>query len=137
MQLEIKDHTAFHADQNIGKNTLFQQSSALPPVPTQVVVTYLTKDAEVRSDGNGGSNFSHYGVAIPGIDDLLAKALAEPDLDKRVAIVREIEVQALKDAVILMISTNGFMVVRSAKVDLGYEVESGYANWPLSKAKAV
>ena len=44
MQLEIKDHTAFHADQNIGKNTLFQQSSAMPPVPTQVIVTYLVKE---------------------------------------------------------------------------------------------
>jgi peptide/nickel transport system substrate-binding protein len=137
MQLEIKDHTAFHADQNIGKNTLFQQSSALPPVPTQVILTYLAKGAEVRSDGNGGSNFSHYGVAMPGIDDLLTQALAEPDLDKRVAIVRDIEVQALRDAVILMISTNGFMVVRSPKIDLGYEVESGYVNWPLSQAKAI
>ena len=42
---------------------------------------------------------------------------------------------ALKDAVILPISTNGFMVVRSADVDLGYEVVSGYVNWPLSEAK--
>ena len=55
MQLEIKDHTAFHADQNIGKNTLSQQSSALPPVPTQVIVTYLVKEAEVLADGKGGS----------------------------------------------------------------------------------
>jgi peptide/nickel transport system substrate-binding protein len=135
MQLEIKDHTAFHADQNIGKNTLFQQSSALPPVPTQVILTYLVKEAEVRSDGNGGSNFSHYGVAMPGIDDLLEQALAEADIEKRFEIVRQIEVQALKDAVILPISTNGFMVVRSADVDLGYEVVSGYVNWPLSEAK--
>lgn len=135
MQLEIKDHTAFHADQNIGKNTLTQQSSALPPVPTQVIVTYLTKAAEVRSDGNGGSNFSHYGVAIPGIDDMLAKTLAEPDLEKRFEMTRQMEVQALKDAVILMISTNGFLVVRSPKVDLGYEVVSGYVNWPLSQAR--
>ena len=35
MDLEIKDHTAFHADQNTGSNTLTQQSSALPPVPTK------------------------------------------------------------------------------------------------------
>jgi peptide/nickel transport system substrate-binding protein len=137
MQLEIKDHTAFHADQNIGKNTLFQQSSALPPVPTQVIVTYLAKSAEVRPDGNGGSNFSHYGVTIPGIDDQLDKALAEPDLERRFELVREIEVKALTDAVILMISTNGFMVVRSPAVDLGYEVVSGYVNWPLSQAKIV
>jgi peptide/nickel transport system substrate-binding protein len=135
MQLEIKDHTAFHADQNIGKNTLFQQSQALPPVPTQAIVTYLAKESVVRADGNGGTNFSQYGVAMPGIDDQLAKALAEPDIDKRSELVREMEVQALKDAVLLMISTNGFMVVRSPKVDLGYEVVSGYVNWPLSQAK--
>ena len=36
---------------------------------------------------------------------------------------------------ILPVSTNGFMVVRSPKVDLGYEVVSGYVNWPLSQAK--
>ncbi|MBB3593567.1 peptide/nickel transport system substrate-binding protein [Rhizobium sp. BK529] len=135
MDLNIKDHTAFHADQNIGTNTLSQQSSALPPVPTQVIVTYLSKGAEVRSDGNGGANMSHYGVAIPGIDDLLSKALAEPDLSKRLEIVKEIEIKALKDAVILPVSNNGFMIVRSEKVDLGYDVVSGYVNWPLTKAK--
>lgn len=135
MELNIKDHTAFHADQNIGTNTLSQQSSALPPVPTQVIVTYLSKGAEVRSDGNGGANMSHYGVAIPGIDDLLGKALAEPDLNKRLEIVKEIEIKALTDAVILPVSNNGFMVVRSEKVDLGYDVVSGYVNWPLTKAR--
>ncbi len=135
MELNIKDHTAFHADQNIGTNTLSQQSSALPPVPTQVIVTYLSKGAEVRSDGNGGANMSHYGVAIPGIDDLLGNALAEPDLNKRLEIVKEIEIKALTDAVILPVSNNGFMVVRSEKVDLGYDVVSGYVNWPLTKAK--
>ena len=135
MDLNIKDHTAFHADQNIGTNTLSQQSSALPPVPTQVIVTYLSKGAEVRSDGNGGANMSHYGVAIPGIDDLLSMALAEPDLNKRLEVVKEIEIKALKDAVILPVSNNGFMIVRSEKVDLGYDVVSGYVNWPLTKAK--
>ncbi|MDB5585750.1 MAG: Oligopeptide/dipeptide transporter, peptide-binding protein [Devosia sp.] len=137
MDLNIKDHTAFHADQNIGTNTLSQQSSAMPPVPTQVILTYLAKGAEVTADGNGGANMSHYGVAIPGIDDLLDKALAEPDLDKRIAIVQQIEVKALTDAVILPVSDNGFLIVRSPKVDLGFEVVSGYVNWPLSQAKFI
>lgn len=137
MELNIKDHTAFHADQNVGTNTLSQQSSALPPVPTQVILTYLPAEAEVKPDGSGAANMSHYGVAIPGIDDLLAQALVEPNLDKRIAIVQQIEVQALKDAVILPVSVNGFLIVRSASVDLGYEVESGYVNWPLSQAKFV
>jgi len=137
MELNIKDHTAFHADQNIGTNTLSQQSSAMPPVPTQVILTYLPTSAEVKSDGTGGANMSHYGTAIPGIDDLLAQALAEPDLQKRIAIVQQIEIKALSDAVLLPVANNGFMIVRSPKVDLGYEVESGYVNWPLSQASFV
>nr|WP_314260754.1 ABC transporter substrate-binding protein [uncultured Devosia sp.] len=137
MELNIKDHTAFHADQNIGTNTLSQQSSAMPPVPTQVIVTYLMAEAEVKGDGNGGSNMSHYGITIPGIDELLAQALAEPDLEKRIAIVQQIEVKALTDAVILPVSDNGFMMVRSNKVDLGFPVVSGYVNWPLSQASFV
>jgi len=137
MELNIKDHTAFHADQNIGTNTLSQQSSAMPPVPTQVILNYLPAQAEVKSDGSGGANMSHYGVAIPGIDELLEQALAEPDLQKRIAIVQQIEIKALSDAVILPISNNGFMIVRSPSVDLGFEVVSGYVNWPLSQAKYV
>lgn len=137
MELNIKDHTAFHADQNIGTNILSQQSSAMPPVPTQAIVTYLSADQEVTADGNGGSNMSHYGVAIPGVDDLIAQALAEPDLQKRIDLVQQIEIKALTDAVILPVANNGFMIVRSPKVELGYEVVSGYVNWPLSQAKFV
>jgi peptide/nickel transport system substrate-binding protein len=137
MDLNIKDHTAFHADQNTGSNTLIQQSSALPPVPTQVILTYLPASAEVKADGNGGMNYSHYGVAMPGIDELLSKTLAEPNLEKRIALTQEMETQVLRDAVVLPVMTNGFMIVRSPKVDLGFKVESGYVNWPLSQARVV
>ena len=42
-------------------------------------------------DGSGGTNYSHYGVAMPGVDDLLTKANGEPDFDKRIALVQQIE----------------------------------------------
>jgi peptide/nickel transport system substrate-binding protein len=135
IDLNIKDHTAFHADQRTGSNTLTQQSAAFPPVPTQVIVNYLQKTSEVKPDGKGGENYSHYGVTIPGIDDLLQQALDEANFDKRVALTQQIETQVLRDAVLLPVCTNGFMIVRSAKVDLGFQVESGYVNWPLSQAR--
>ena len=43
--------------------------------------------------------------------------------------------EALEDAVMLLVSTNGFFVVRSPKVELGFDVVSGYVDWPLSQAK--
>ncbi|MCR8724604.1 ABC transporter substrate-binding protein [Frigidibacter sp. ROC022] len=137
MELNIKDHTAFHAGQNAATNTLSQMSSALPPVPTQPFIRYLTPEAVVKPDGNGGQNFSRYGVAMPGIDDLLNKALDESDLTERLRLVQEIDAKMLRDAVLLPISDNGWMMVRSPKLDLGFEVVSGYVNWPLTKARII
>jgi peptide/nickel transport system substrate-binding protein len=134
MKLDIKDHTAFHAEQNSGDNSIAQQSSALPPVPTLPFIEWLSKDAAVKADGSGGQNYSRYGAAIPGIDDLLAKAQTEPDLKKRLAIVQQMDEKVLRDAAYLPVCDNGFLIVRAANVDLGYKVESGYVNWPLTKA---
>lgn len=135
MKLNIKDHTAFHAGQNEGSNTLSQMSSALPPVPTRPFEQYCLSSAVVRKDGNGGQNFSRYGVEMPGVDDMVKAALEEPNLDKRIDIVRKMEVQVLHDAVVMPVSDNGWMVLRTPNVDLGFEVESGYVNWPLWMAK--
>ncbi len=135
MQLNIKDHTAFHAGQNEATNTLSQMSSALPPVPTRPFRQYLVSDAVVKSDSKGGQNFSRYGVETPGIDDMLVEAEQEPNLEKRLALVRKMEIQVLRDAVILPVSTNGWMMVRSPDLELGFEVESGYVNWPLTEAR--
>ncbi len=137
MKLNIKDHTAFHADQGKGTNTMYQRSAAYPPVPTQAIIEQLTANAEVKPDGSGGPNFSHYGVAIPGIDDLLSKAMAEPDVDKRIKLVQEIEVKFLTDMPLLPVCDNGYLLVRSPSVDLGYQLKSGYAHWRLTKAKFV
>jgi peptide/nickel transport system substrate-binding protein len=134
MQLEIKDHTAFHADQATGTNTIFQRSGAYPPVPTQAIGEQLTAGAEVQPDGSGGPNFSHYGVAIPGIDEMLAATMEEPDLDKRIEMVQEIEVKFLTDMPLLPVVTNGYMIVRAPNLDLGYDLQSGYAHWRLDKA---
>ncbi len=123
MQLEIKDHTAFHAAQATGTNTIFQRSAAYPPVPTLAISEQLAAATEVKPDSSGGPNFSHYGVAIPGIDEMLAATMSEPDPDERIRKVQQIEVKFLTDMPLLPVVTNGYLIVRAANVDLGYKLE--------------
>ena len=137
LNMQVIDHTTFHANDAKDMNALPQNSSAYPPVPTLPLSDNLSKFAEVKSDGTGGANYSHYGVVMPGIDDLIAKAYAEPDFDKRIAIVQKAEQQVMRDLPTIPISTNGYLIVRDPKVDLGYQVQSGYAYWRLDKAKFV
>ena len=134
MNLQVIDHTTFHANNRKDMNTLPQNSSAYPPVPALPLGDNLAKSSEVKSDGSGGTNYSHYGVLIPGIDELLDQAGNEPDFEKRVAIIQKAEKKILEDVPLIPISTNGYLIVRDPKVKLGFEVKSGYAFWRLDKA---
>ncbi|MDE1995921.1 MAG: hypothetical protein KGI75_25705 [Rhizobiaceae bacterium] len=134
MNLHIGDHTAYHSDNQHDKNTLALHSSSYPPIPTQLYVQQLWTKAEVKSDGSGGINYSHYGVAMPGIDDLLDKALQATDYNAYVDYCKQIELQVLRDLPLIGMSTLAFTVARSAHLDLGYKVQSGYARWRFHRA---
>jgi peptide/nickel transport system substrate-binding protein len=134
MNLKIIDHTAYHADNRSDKNTLAMHSSSYPPIPTQIYFQQLAAMSEVKSDGSGGGNYSHYGVAMSGIDDLLEKALAATDYATYVDICEQIELQVLRDLPLIGLSTLSFTVARNPRVDLGYKVEGGYARWRFHRA---
>ncbi|MBW4653470.1 MAG: twin-arginine translocation signal domain-containing protein [Kaiparowitsia implicata GSE-PSE-MK54-09C] len=134
MNLIIGDHTAYHADNRSDKNTLAMHSSSYPPIPTQLYFQQLSSKSEVKADGSGGGNYSHYGVAMPGIDDLLAEALSSTDYEKYVEICKQIELKVLTDLPLIGLSTLGFTAVRNARIDLGFPVESGYARWRFHRA---
>lgn len=134
MDLKIGDHTAYHADNRSDKNTLAMHSSSYPPIPTQLYQQQLAKASLVKADGSGGGNYSHYGVAMPGIDDLLDKALNTASFKDYEGICRQIELQVLRDIPLIGLSTLSFTVARRSNIDLGYEVKGGYARWRFHRA---
>jgi len=73
-------------------------------------------------------------VVIPGIDDLLAKALQATDYKSYVDYCKQIELQVLRDLPLIGMSTLSFTVARNARLDLGYKVQSGYARWRFHHA---
>jgi peptide/nickel transport system substrate-binding protein len=137
LALDIIDHTAFHAENRADKNAMPLNSSSYGPVPLNVFLQQVSAAAEVKADGTGQGSFNHYGVAVPGIDDLLTQAQDEPDFDKRTAIIKEIEKKLLTDLPILGIITLSYVIARNPRVDLGFPVEGGFAYWPLNKARRV
>ena len=97
LDLKIIDHATMHAENRKDRNSVALYSSSFPPVPTQPFLQLLSAAAEVKADGTGAENYSHYGVAIPGIDALIEKAQDEPDFNKRIALIQDIEKQVLRD----------------------------------------
>jgi peptide/nickel transport system substrate-binding protein len=137
LDLKIIDHATMHAENRKDRNAITLYSSSYPPVPTQPFLQQLWAAAEVKGDGTGGENYSHYGVAIPGIDALIERAQDEPDFVKRTALIQDVERQVLRDLPLFGIITLSYVIARNPRVDIGYPVKSGYAYWPLNRARRV
>jgi len=71
---------------------------------------------------------------MPGVDELLEQALAATNYDTYLDLCRQIELQVLRDLPLIGLSTLSYTMVRNPRLDLGYEVESGYARWRLHRA---
>ncbi|CAM3768629.1 ABC transporter substrate-binding protein [Polaromonas hydrogenivorans] len=137
LDLKIIDHATMHAENRKDRNSVILFSISYPPVPTQPFELLLARGAEVKPDGSGADNFSHYGVAIPGLDTLMEKAQNEPDFNKRVALVQFLEKQVLRDLPLIGICTLSYVIARNPRIDIGFPVKSGRAYWRLDKAKRV
>lgn len=137
LNMRIVDHNAYHTESRKDLNTMYLNSISYPPVPTQPFVDQMKASAEVKSDGKGGQNLSHYGVTIPGIDDLLSAAMDQADFDERAKIVNEMERKVLTDLPNLGIITLSYVAARNPRLDLGYEVTGGLPVWRFNRAKFV
>ncbi|HYZ64893.1 MAG TPA: ABC transporter substrate-binding protein [Acetobacteraceae bacterium] len=137
MDLKLLDHTTMQNDSRRDLAIVALRSSSYPPIPLKAFLEQLSAGAEVKGDGNGGSNYSHYGVAIPGIDDQLEAAQNEADFDRLIARVQEMERRVLTDLPLFSVGSLSYVIARNPRVDLGYKVRSGYAYWTLRRAKII
>lgn len=138
MDLTLMDHTAFHAEKNKDLNTLVLRGGGYPQVPTAVLQNEAITGALVNSEGTGGDNFSHYGEVIPGIDDLFQQTLNEPDLDKRLDLVRQMELQILKDLPAMSVCSTAYVVIRAENLEMPFEIVSHPGGlWRLTGARFV
>lgn len=137
LDLKIIDHATMHAENRKDRNAMTLYSSSFPPVPTQPFLAQLLAAAEVKADGSGGENYSHYGAAIPGIDGLVEQAQDEADFSKRIALIQDVERKVLRDLPLLGIVTLSYVIARNPRIDIGFPVKSGYAYWPLNRARRI
>ncbi|MBV9813819.1 MAG: hypothetical protein JO326_13810 [Acetobacteraceae bacterium] len=137
MRLKTVEHVRFHTDMNHDLGTLVLNSETTAPVGTLLFESSLLGNAVVDANGGGRANFSHYGRAMPGIDELYARIAAEPDLEKRLALTRDAELRVLRDMPAWNALSLHWVFARSPRLDLGYAIKASYAYFTLMKARFV
>ena len=122
-EIKMVDHPTMHKMIRQDLNALIPYGAARFPIADE----YLTQFFHSRSivgTPTGVTNFSHYGKAIPGVDDLLDQARIEPDVEKQKALWIKAQQQILNDLPAYPLRITYVLFARKANIDLGYDLQS-------------
>ena len=76
-------------------------------------------------------------VRLPLVSDLVIPFQATTTFEDYIAKGRAVELKIQKDLPMAGLPTLSYLVVRNPRIDLGFEVQGGYAYWRFCKAKIV
>jgi len=131
LNVSLVDHATYHSDNRKDKNPIVIQSGPNTETAARWNATYFASGSNTLPDGRGGNNFSHYGVAVPGIDAELAAARAESDGKKQASMLRDIERHLLRDLPAVPLQCLGWVWVQQPFVKLPFALTSGLLNFPM------
>lgn len=134
IDLRVVDHSSYHADIRKDLNPLIVYSTSQPPIVVPILDAFYTSDAIVTKE-TANRNYSHYGDVVGSIDEELQAAISETDAEKQQQMLKDIQLQIMRDLPVIPLQTLAVLYVRQPHLDLGFEVEAGLGNYTLGEAR--
>jgi peptide/nickel transport system substrate-binding protein len=82
-------------------------------------------------------NFSHYGEMGGSVDKLVEQAVGETDAKKQIELLKEAQLQILRDVPVLPLQTQPLVAAIQGDIDLGYKPVSGFGQYEYVTARRV
>jgi peptide/nickel transport system substrate-binding protein len=136
IQLKIVDHASYHAAIRKDEGTIAMLSTAIAPTAPAVINEFLHSAAAVGKPASL-RNFSHYGEMGGSVDKLVDQAVSETNVEKQLALLKEAQLQILKDMPVLPLQTQPLVSAIQGNIDLGYKPLSGFGQYEYATAKRV
>lgn len=133
LNLRVIDHASYHANIRNDQGTVVELSTAIQPTAPAVLNEFLSEAAAVGKP-SALRNFSHYGEVGGNIDDFVSQAVSSLDENERIELLKEAQLQVLRDLPVLPLQTAPIITVMRGDLDLGYEPISGYGQYEYATA---
>ncbi|MCZ7568379.1 MAG: ABC transporter substrate-binding protein [Ardenticatenaceae bacterium] len=120
INLNIVEHAAYREVID-GPGQAMAMISVRRETPAPIALEWFQTDA-IPGHSRAKYNYAHYGEAIPGVDDLIEKAVVEMDPAKAVELFVEIQKRVAEDLPVIPLLTGTYEpYMRAPYVDMGYE----------------
>jgi peptide/nickel transport system substrate-binding protein len=136
VNLQVQDHASYHANIREDKGTIVELSTAISPSAPAVINEFLSEAASVGKP-SALRNFSHYGELGGNVDEMVSAAVAETDTERQMELLREAQLQILRDMPVYPLQTAPLLSVMQGDIDLGYEPVSGFGQHEFATARRV
>jgi peptide/nickel transport system substrate-binding protein len=136
VKLKIMDHASYHAAIRKDEGTIDMLSTAIAPTAPAVINEFLHSAAAVGKPA-ALRNFSHYGEMGGSVDKLVDEAVGSTDVDRQLALLKEAQLQILRDMPVLPLQTQPLVSALQGNIDLGYKPLSGFGQYEYATARRV
>jgi peptide/nickel transport system substrate-binding protein len=134
INLRLVDHVSYHNDIRRDLDGMVMYSSGQPPL-TQAVLNAFYNSAAIVGKPTRNMNFSHYGDLAGNSDTLMAEANAEIDDTKRLALLKQVQIEILQQVPSIPLPSPGSSWMHNGKsLEIGFPIKAYMGTFTLSKA---
>lgn len=124
LKLNVVDHPTYHKLIRQDTNPVVIYGAYRYPLTGNIYLTQFYHSDSIVGKPSAIINFSHYGEALPGVDQYIDDARYEIDLAKQKALWVKAQKQIMEDAVAYPLFTQYYAMAKSKSFDLGFEQKS-------------
>jgi peptide/nickel transport system substrate-binding protein len=134
LNVRLVDHVSYHNDIRRDLDAMVMYASGQPPL-TQAVLNAFYNSAAIVGKPTRNMNFSHYGDLAGNSDALMAQANEEIDDTKRLAILKQVQIQILQQVPVIPLPSPASSWMHNGKtLDIGFPVKAFMGTFTLGKA---
>lgn len=122
-EIKVVDHPTYHKLIREDKNALVIYGGVRLPVAETLLTEFYAKNSIVGKK-TAITNFSHYGEAMPGIDEYLEKAGAANNLELKKYYYEKAQYKIMQDLPVYPLYLNRAPLCYQSWVDFGYDIEN-------------
>jgi peptide/nickel transport system substrate-binding protein len=134
LNVRLVDHASYHNDIRRDLDSMVMYSSGQPPI-TQAVLNAFYNSAAIVGKPTRNMNFSHYGDLAGNSDALMAQANEEVDDTKRIALLKQVQIEILKQVPVIPLPSPASSWMHDGKtLAIGFPVRAYMGTFTLARA---
>ena len=132
INMRLVDHASYHVDIRRDLDPLVVYGTGQPPL-TQAILNAFYNSRAIVGKPTHNMNFTHFGDVAGNVDMLMDQANQEVDDAKRLALLKQIQMQILRQVPVMPLPSPAGTWVHNPRLEIGFPVKAYMGTFTLGR----